>query len=248
MKRKRKNRNFFKSNTQYNKAFDVLKDWGGFNFKKKKGGFTSAQKSAISRRAKAFGPNFRIAENGAKDELVKYDFIPTTSRPILRVAKQIWGDDAVNSKGFVIPRAGNVQRGIKTITVKIDSQGNISRRIFASKRRVNGREFRSGSWEVYIPVDEERLVVDELRYVMELVAPYVTPTDSQRAAFPDLDWSREVRKGDNIKRWGLMLFNSMGLELSSLQALLNKMQRYIFDAIQNEEDPMKLNALIGVRP
>jgi len=246
--RKRKNRNFFKNNTQYNRAFDVLKDWGGFNFKKKKGGFSPAQKSAISRRAKAFGPNFRIAESAQKDDLTKYDFVPTTSRPILRVAKQIWGEDAVSSKGFVIPRAGNVQRGIKTITVKIDKQGNISRRIFASKRRVNGKEFRSGSWEVYIPVDETELVTDELPYVMGIVAPYVIPTDSQRAAFPDLNWSEEVRKGDQIKRWGLMLFNSMGLELSSLQALLNKMQRYIFDAIQNDEDPMQLNALIGVRP
>lgn len=225
---------------------------GGFSFRLKKSDtLTPARKAAISRKAKSFGAAFAIANNGRKQGLVKYDFVETRSKRVKDVARNIWGDSFVSSSGFLVPRAANLQRGIKSVRVRVDRFGNIQRRIYASKRTLNGRTVKRGSWEVYIPIDVEQLVARELEYVMTLVAPYVIPTKRMREANPSLPWSAEVVRGDEIKRWGLMIFASMGLDLNTLDALLDKMGRYIIDAVQGfgvDETPMDLRALVGVRP
>ena len=240
-----KKKTFFKTESEYKQAFKILSKWGGFSFSNKRK-FTSQQKSAISRRAKSLQSAFkteRTLRNREGSDFRKYDFVDTSrNAKALRVAKKIWGTTLVVGKtGFLIPRGKGVTKGRKVVRVWVDKHGNIRRKVRGSK-------------EVYIHIDNEKLVTQELDYLITLVAPYVIPNKQQKERFPNLPWGDQIRhrKNEEFIRFGLLMYGHLGKDMKSLSKLLTDMLRYIIDSVQRgiegQENGLILQGLIAVRP
>lgn len=237
-----KQKPLFKTEKDYKEAFRILNEWGNFGFTAR-GKFTSARKSAITRRAKRMRSAFlteRTLRRQRGPDHRKYDFVKTSGKA-LKVARKIWGNTLVIGKqGFLIPRGNGVTKGRKTVRVWVDSVGNLRRKVRGSK-------------EVYIPINEEKLIIEELSYLLKIVAPYIVPNDVQRKIYPKYKWSIEINgANDEFIRWGLLLYGHLGKEMKSLNILISDMSRYLIDAIRNgiegDEGGLRIQGLIGIRP
>lgn len=232
----------FKTEKDYKEAFRILNEWGKFGFTGR-GKFTPARKSAITRRAKQMRNAF-LTERTLRRRLGadhrKYDFVKTSGKA-LKVARLIWGSSLViGNQGFLIPRGNGVTKGRKTVRVWVDSAGNIRRKVRGSK-------------EVYIPISNNKLVQDELTYLLKLVAPYIVPNATQKNNFPNYNWSTEIKgKHDEFIRWGLLVFGHLGKEMKSLNILISDMAKYLIDAVRNgihgEENGLEIQGILGIRP
>lgn len=232
----------FKSQKEFAEAFSILNQWGGFSFKTRKN-FTPQQRGAITRRANQMRSAFltqRTLKRERGSDFIKYDYVKTSGKA-LQVAKRIWGSTLVVGKqGFLIPRGNGVTKGRKTVRVWVDSAGNIRRKVRGSK-------------EAYIGIDEVKLVEDELSYVLKLVAPYIVPNDIQLKAYPNYNWSTEIKgKGDEFLRFGLLMYGHLGREFKSLNILLADLSKYIIDAVRNgldgDEEGLQIQGIIAIRP
>lgn len=232
----------FKNQREFAEAYRILNSWGGFSFKTRKN-FSPQQRGAITRRANQMRSAFltqRTLQRERGSDFIKYDYVKTTGKA-LQAAKKIWGSTLVVGKqGFLIPRGNGVTKGRKTVRVWVDKQGNIRRKVRGSK-------------EAYISIDNEKLVEDELAYVLKLVAPYIVPNDIQRKAFPNYSWGTEITgKGDEFLRFGLLMYGHLGREFKSLNILLSDLSKYIIDAVRNgiegDEEGLEIQGIIAIRP